>query len=380
MDVFNKIRTFVLVLFFLLFQGLAALIFGQAPWPTERWPRSTPEEQQINRKRWDDLVRRIRNENECPHLHSLLIVRNGYLVLEEYFGDFDSETVNALQSVTKSFTSAVMGIAIEQGKIRGVDEKVLDFFPDIRDIQNMDDRKASLKFRDLLTMRSGTDYDEGYPSSPHSQLNRLERGWDLFYLNRPMVSKPGTSFRYDSGGVILMSAMLKSRTGLHVDVFAEKYLFAPLGIKEVRWIKNREGHPHTGGGLYLRPLDMAKFGLLYLRNGKWRDEQVIPAWWIEESFKKHVTFPGRSRRRHTGYGYLWWIQEPDPAGSGGYDIYSARGHGGQFIFIIPEHQMLVVTTSESHHNAGFQKTIDFLYSDILPALHDRINTHLRPRN
>ena len=370
MAVFNKIRTFVFVLFLMFFQVTAAPSFGQAPWPTEKWPRSTPEKLGINRKPWDDLIRRIRHENESPHLHSLLIVKNGFLVVEEYFNGFDAETVNSLQSVSKSFTSAVMGIAIEQGKIRSVDEKVLDFFPNIQDIQNMDNRKASMKLRDLLTMRSGTDYDEGYPSSPHSQLNRLETGWDRFYLNRPMVSEPGTRFRYDSGGVILMSAMLKSRTGAHVDVFAEKYLLAPLGIRKARWIKNREGHPHTGGGLYLRPLDMAKFGLLYLRKGKWGDKQVVPAWWVEESIKKHVTFPGRSRRRQTGYGYLWWIQEPDPDGSGKYDIYSARGHGGQYIFIIPEHNMVVVTTSESHHNAGFQQPIDFLYSDILPALHD----------
>ena len=370
MTAFNKTKTFVFVLFLHLFQGITTPIVGQAPWPTEKWPRSTPEEQQINPKQWDDLVRRIRHENECPHLHSLLIIRNGYLVLEEYFNGFDAETVNSLQSVTKSFTSAVMGMAIEQGKIQGVYEKVSDFFPDIQDIQNMDDRKASMKFRDLLTMRSGTDYTEGYDSSPHSKLKRLERGWDRFYLNRPMVSKPGTRFQYDSGGVILMSAMLKNRTGMHVDKFAEKYLFAPLGIKNFRWIKNREGHPHTGGGLYLRPLDMAKFGLLYLKNGKWENKQVVPAWWVEESFKKHVTFARRSRRRHTGYGYLWWIQESDPAGSGEHDIFSARGHGGQFIFIIPEHNMVVVTTSESNHNTGLQKPIDFLYSDILPALHD----------
>ena len=260
MTVFIKKRTFVFIIFFLLFQGIITPLFSQAPWPTEKWPRSTPEEQQINPRQWNDLVRQIRHENECPQLHS--------------------------------------------------------------------------------------------------QLNRLAKGWDRFYLNRPMVSKPGTRFQYDSGGVILMSAMLKNRTGMHVDAFAEKFLFDPLGIKKVRWIKNREGHPHTGGGLSLRPLDMAKLGLLYLRNGKWENKQVVPAWWVEESLKKHVTFSRLSRRRHTNYGYLWWIQEPDPSGSGKQDIYSARGHGGQFIFIIPE------------HNAGLQKPIDFLYSHILPAMHD----------
>ena len=362
--------SFILALSLFIFQGFTSSVFAQAPWPTEEWPRSTPEEQQINPKHWNDLVHRIRHENECPYLHSLLIVRNGYLVLEEYFHGCDADKLNSLQSVTKSFTSAVMGIAIEQGKIRGVDERVLDFFPGVQRIQNMDDRKASMKFEDLLTMRSGTDYDEGYSSSPHSQLNRLESGWDRFYLNRPMVSKPGTRFQYDSGGVILMSAMLKNRTGMHVDAFADKFLFAPLEIKKVRWFKNREGHPHTGGGLHMRPLDMAKFGLLYLRNGKWENGQIVPAWWVEASFKKYVTFSRKSRRRHTHYGYLWWIQDPDPAGSGKQAIYSARGHGGQFIFIIPEHDMVIVTTSESNHNAGLQAPIDFLYSDILPALHD----------
>ncbi len=370
MITFKRKITLVFFLFFLLFKTGASFVFGQAPWPTEKWPRSILEEQQIAPERWNDLVRRIRHENECPHLHSLIVVKNGYLVLEEYFNGYDAETLNSLQSVTKSFTSAVMGIAIEQGKIRGVDEKVLDFFLDVQDIQNMDDRKASMTFRDLLTMRSGTDYDEGYPSSPHSQMNRLERGWDRFYLNRPMISEPGTRFRYDSGGVILMSAMLKNRTGDHVDVFAEKYLFAPLGIRKMRWIKNREGHPHTGGGLFMRPLDVAKFGLLYLRNGKWEDKQVVPARWVEESFKKHVTFPGQRGRKTTGYGYLWWLQEPDPDGSGKSDIVSARGLGGQYIFIIPEHRMVVVTTSESRHNAGIQDPITILYRDILPAMHD----------
>ncbi len=352
----------------LLFQWLTIPSFGQVPWPTKKWPRSTPTEQKLNPEILDDLIYLIREKNECPHLHSLLIIRNGYLVIDEYFKGYDAEKLNSLQSVSKSFTSAVMGIAIEQGKINGVDEKILDFFPDIPDIQNLDGRKRSMKFRDLLTMRSGTDYNEGYSSSPHSQLNRLERGWDRFYLNRPMINKPGTHFQYDSGGVILMSAMLKSRTGMHVDEFADKYLFAPLGIKKVRWIKNREGHPHTGGGLYLRPQDMAKFGLLYLKNGRWQDKQVVPAWWIEESLKKHVTFTGRKRRRQTGYGYLWWIQDADPSSSTKQDIYSARGHGGQFIFIIPEYDMLVVTTSDAQTNAGLQKPIDILYSHILPAV------------
>jgi CubicO group peptidase (beta-lactamase class C family) len=199
-------------------------------------------------------------------------------------------------------------------------------------------------------------------------LNRLERGWDIFYLNRPMVSKPGTRFQYDSGGVILMSAMLKNRTGMHADKFAEKFLFKPLGIKKYSWYKNREAHPHTGGGLSLRPRDMAKFGLLFLRNGKWQGQEVVPSWWVKESFKKHVKFSGYRVRRQTGYGYLWWIQQPDPQGSGKYDMYSARGAYGQYIFIIPEYRMVVVVTGRAS-GSDFQNPINFLYSYILPSVH-----------
>jgi len=261
-----------------------------------------------------------------------------------------------------------MGIAIEQGSLIGVEEKILDFFADVNKIKNMNDLKTEIKLKDLLTMRSGTDYHEGYYSSPHSQLNRLDIGWDKFYLNRPMNYKPGTRFQYDSGGVILMSAMLRNRTGKHVDVFAEQYLFAPLGIKKFHWFKNNEGHPHTGGGLHLRPIDMAKFGLLYLRNGKWENRQIVSKWWVEESFKKHVAFSGYRSRREIGYGYLWWIQEPDPQGSGKHNIYSARGAYGQFIFIIPEHKMVVVVTGNTS-GSDFKKPIDFLYSHILPAVY-----------
>ena len=337
-------------------------------WPTNDWPKSDPSAQKLNKKILDRLVNKISEGKEFPDIHSLLVVRNGYLVVEEYFNGYKAEDIHMQQSVSKSFTSAVMGIAIEQGSIKGVYEKVLGFFKNKKNIKNMDSKKASMKLKDLLTMRSGTDYHEGYSSSPHSQLNRLERGWDKFYLNRPMESKPGTRFQYDSGGVILMSAMLKNRTGKHVDKFAEKFLFKPLGIKKYRWFKNKEAHPHTGGGLSLRPRDMAKFGLLYLRNGKWESKQVVPSWWVEESFKKHVKFSGYRIRRQTGYGYLWWIQQPDPEGSGKHDIYSARGAYGQFIFIIPEHRMVVVVTARTR-GSGFRKPIDFLYSHILPSVH-----------
>ena len=330
-------------------------------------PVSTPSEQGLNEQVIEELVEIFSNEKPVPNRHSLLIVKNGYLVTEEYFNG-SSDKLHMLQSVTKSFTSAAIGIAIEKGYIEGVEAKVLEFFTEMNDISNLDDRKRSMALKDILTMRTGTDYHEQGPDSPHFQLNALRRDWDSFYLNRPMVCEPGTKYQYDSGGVILLSAILKMASGKHADEFLEENLFMPLGIEKKWWIKNLEGHPHTGGGLLLRPRDMAKFGLLYLQKGKWNGKQLVPEWWVNESFEKKVDFGAEGRGHETGYGYLWWIQEPDENKKEEHVVYSARGAFGQYIFIIPDHDMLVVVTANTKGEV-YEHPVDFIYSHILPSCH-----------
>jgi CubicO group peptidase (beta-lactamase class C family) len=329
-------------------------------WPTRDWPRSEPAAQGLDAARLARLVELIRANERYPGLHALLIVRNGQLVVEEYFAGWTADRLHMQQSVTKSFTSALVGIAIAQGAIAGVDAKVLDFFPGVT-VQNLDDRKRAMKLEDLLTMRSGTDYHERGPDSPHFTLNAMSGGWDRFVLDRPMVRQPGTHFSYDSGAVILTSAILKRTTGFHADEYAVPHLFRPLGIERAEWIKNREGHPHTGGGLSLRPQDMAKLGLLYLRDGRWEERQVVPAEWVRASFSRHVEL---GHGETTGYGYWWWISRPDPQGDGRTPIYSARGAFAQYIFIVPEHDMVVVVTG----NTRDDRSLEFLYEHILPAV------------
>jgi CubicO group peptidase (beta-lactamase class C family) len=344
----------------------------KAPWPTEQWVTATPESQGLDQKRLSELVDLIREGREFPRLHSLLIARNGYLVVEEYFSSYGSDDLHTLQSVSKSYTSALMGIAIEQGKIKNVDEKVLDFFPHYTDLKNVDERKRAMTLEHLLTMQSGTDYHESpYRGSPHEELNNLATGWDRFVLNRKMIRPPGTAFQYDSGGVILMSSLLKARTGSHADEFAERYLFEPLGVRRSRWFRNQEGHPHTGGGLDLLPRDMAKFGLLYLRHGRWKDRQIVPEDWVIESTRQRVSLTGRGRV--VGYGYLWWILAPDPDGLGKESIYAAMGFRAQYIFVIPEHDMVVVVTGGTTSGVDQRKPIEFLYSHILPSVAARAN-------
>jgi CubicO group peptidase (beta-lactamase class C family) len=350
-------------------RGSAGQTVPQAP-PSWEGGISKPEEQGLDGKKLAELVELIRRGERYPKLDCLLIVRHGALVVEEYFNNGHATRIHILQSVTKSFTSALVGIAIARGEFKGVDEKVLDFFPDMTGIANMDELKASIRLEDLLTMRSGTDFHENGPESPYYQLMRLPGGWDKFYLDRPMLRPPGTGFLYDSGGVLLLAAMLKIRTGMPADAYAERYLFKPLGIERKFWIRNQEGQTHTGGGLFLTARDAAKFGLLYLKNGRWGDEQVVPEAWVQESLRMHVEFEAKGPKGPgaIGYGYLWWILFPDPRGDGRHDTYAALGAHGQYIFIIPEHDMVVVVFGNTQTDEDRNKPMGFLYDYILTAV------------
>lgn len=365
-------RLFVLVLFGIL--GIltarqAVAISGQAKTPAWEWPVSTPDAQGIDGAKITALVGEIRRGELCPRLHALLIVRHGAIVLEEYFNDWRADQIHTLQSVSKSFTSALVGIAIARGEFKGVREKVLDFFPEMKGIANLDERKSDMRLEDVLTMRTGTDYHENGTDSPHEQLNRLLKGWDKFYLDRPMIQPPGAGFRYDSGGVILISSMLKNRTGMHALDYAKRHLFKPLGIEKMYWAQNFEGQTHCGGGLAVTARDTAKFGLLYLHNGRWGKEQIVPEAWVRESFRMHVDLAGPGQPRG-GYGYLWWIGAPDPRGKGEMDVPYARGRLGQYIFVIPEHDMVVVVMADAKTSPEMAKPIEVMYDRILTTVRD----------
>jgi len=331
------------------------------------WPVAVPEEQGLDAQKLTGLVDAIRKGELCPRLHALLVVRHGCLVVEEYFNGWEAGRAHTLQSVTKSVTSALVGIALARGEFKGLDEKVLDFFPDMKDIANRDERKEAIRLEDLLTMRTGVDFHESGENSPLDTLNRLTTGWDKFYLDRPMRDPPGTKFSYDSGAAVLLSAMLKSRTGMHALEYAERHLFGPLGIERKLWIANLEGHSHTGGGLFLTARDAARFGLLYLNNGRWGDTQIVPGDWVRKSLSMQVdlTAPGQPP---SGYGYLWWIGAPDWQGNGHEYVGFARGRWGQYIFVVPEHDMVVVFLGDAKSGEESAKPIQVLYDRILDAV------------
>ena len=304
---------------------------------TEAWRTSTPEEQGMDSQRLTQMLTTIQQQH--PNLHSLLIIRNGYLVSETYFGVYQQDTRHELYSCTKSFVSTLIGIAIDKGYIDRTDHRIVDFFPE-HTFANLDEQKDTMTLEDLLTMRSGLDWQEGDPV--YGTMYRSP-DWVQFVLDKPIAQPPGSRFNYCSGCSHILSAILQQTTGMDPRDFAEQYLFQPLGISNIQWDTDAAGIPIGGWGLQITPRDMAKLGYLYLQDGQWDGQQIISAKWVENATRKHTETDGA-----LGYGYQWWTYPSLAA-------YTALGRYGQTIFVIPGADLVIVTTAEmENHDEVFQ--------------------------
>ena len=305
-------------------------------WPTDGWRISTPEEQGMDS---ETLNKGIEYINDVGlEVHSVIVIRHGYIVLEEYWGWYEQDRRHALASVTKSFTSALIGIAMKEGYIESLDQKMVDFFPE-RTIQNLDSRKEAITLEDMLTMTDGLDWPELEIPYDDDRNIAYQMAYEAdpvqFVLDRPMADEPGTVLNYNTGTSHLLSAILFRTTGEDTLDFAIEHLFEPLGIGPVvLWTADAQGLHFGGFGLNLAPRDMAKFGLLYLQNGIWDGEQIVPADYVAASGESHFYF-----EPETGYGYQWWTA-PELG------FYFALGVGGQLISVFPEFDMVVVITAE----------------------------------
>jgi CubicO group peptidase (beta-lactamase class C family) len=303
---------------------------GPAYWPTDGWQVSTPEAQGLDSAHLADLLDFIQEQEY--DIHSVTIVRHGYLVLDAPLYPFAPGEKHNLHSCTKSITSALVGIAIEQGYIASVEQPVLSFFPG-RTFANLDASKAEMTLEDLLTMASGLECrDSGLYNWQGLDQMLLSDDWVQFMLDLPMMEPPGTRFEYCNGASFLLSAIIQETTGMNAAAFAEAHLFGPLGITDVIWPANPQGITLGWGELRMRPQDMAKIGYLYLHEGQWAGRQIVPADWVATSTKGQIAATYTPE-----YGYQWWV-----AGDGSY---AAMGLAGQFIFVAPELDMVVVFTS-----------------------------------
>jgi CubicO group peptidase (beta-lactamase class C family) len=306
------------------------------------WKISTPEKQGLSSGQLALMEEYMEDWN--LDFHSVLVIRNGYLVFEKYYDDYDADTLHEIYSCTKAVVSALMGIAIHEGYIDSVEEQVLDFFPE-RVIANNDSRKWNMTIEHLLTMTTGLDWPElAIPYDDPNNIYHLwtrSTDWVQFVLDRPMVLTPGTKFNYNSGASHLLSAILQKATGINTSSFASKHLFTPLGISKLFWSSDPQGINTGGSRLQLRPQDMAKIGYLYLQNGIWNGSQIVPAEWVELSTKKHYPV---MNSLYVGYGYKWWTYYSNSSDYPIIDAYSAVGYAGQRIFVVPDQDLVVVFT------------------------------------
>jgi len=269
---------------------------------------------------------------EGRNTQGVVVVHEGEIVAEWYAEGADAESWGASWSMAKSFTSALVGIAIDDGLIAGVDEPMSTWYPDW-----VGTDRESITLRDVLQMSSGLDWDEDYDPSAvaESEIIQMVLGEqdELAYAaSRPAENEPGTTWNYSSGDAMLLSGVLEQATGMSVAEYAEQELFGPLGIDQVEWWQDARGHTLTYCCLDTTSRGFARFGLLYEQDGKWGDEQVVPASWVEDSLEPAQDSDGI-------YGYQWWLYEPDGVPA---DMFAAQGHDGQFIYVIPSLDLVVV--------------------------------------
>jgi CubicO group peptidase (beta-lactamase class C family) len=291
---------------------------------TTAWPQ-TGEAKSIA---FDEAVE---TAGRLPRIRSLLVSRRGELVLERYFNGARAAGQANIKSAAKSVISALTGIAIERGILPGADAPIAPYFPELQRA-GADPQKRKITIEDLLTMRSGLQSTSGRNYGAWV----LSPNWVRYVLERPIVSPPGERMEYSTGDTHLLSAILSKASGKDTWAFAQEALGKPLGISLARWTRDPQGIYFGGNEMLMTPRQMVRFGELYARRGAANGTQVVPASWVDASFVPR----GRSPISEQLYGYGWWVGEMADR-----PVYFAWGSGGQYIFVIPSADLVVVTTS-----------------------------------
>jgi CubicO group peptidase (beta-lactamase class C family) len=317
------------------------------------WQTVTPEERGMDPDRLADLQTAVKKE--AIPLHSLLIIRGGAILSETYYSGYSANTRHTMYSVTKSFISTLVGIAIDQGIIGSVKQKVIDLLPGRR-WDHLDAAKRAMTLEDVLTMRSGLDWTEGDPAY---QALYSSDNWVDAVMDARMVAPPGQWFNYCSGCSHLLSAIVQQQTGEATQDFARRVLFKPLGIQGIAWEQDAQGIAIGGWGLELTPREMARLGYLFLHDGQWGGQPVVSRAWVRSATSAHALTGTDSQ--DFKYGYQWWIYPRHSA-------FLAMGSAGQTIFVAPDLDLIVVVTADlpTDHSPIFHLIDDY----ILPAVMD----------
>jgi len=322
------------------------------------------------------------NEVGDHRIHSLIIIKNDKLVFEEYYpgekfnlarytGEtgFDMDDTHNLCSATKSFTSALIGIAIDKGFIQSVNQSIFEYLSDYSDILNTTPQKGAITIEHLLTMTSGLEWDdETYPySDPRNDMYQMFNSSDpiRYILLKPLIEIPGTVFAYRNCNTNVLGAIVHQASENRLDYFSGNYLFNKLEIREFEWQMISQNVVFCSGDLRLRPRDMAKFGYLYLNGGMWKGERIISQEWIDLSIYKHISLTN-SWGNLDGYGYQWWLW--DNIDGMEVNAYAASGWGGQWIIVLPDYNAVFVTTGGNYYTPESITIQSILVDYIIPAM------------
>lgn len=325
------------------------------------WQTSTPEKQGMDSKKLADMMEYIKKEE--LNIDSISIVRNGQMVLGANFYPFTGDRIHNLFSCTKSVMSALVGLAIDKGYIKSVNQPVTDFFTD-REIAHLSALKKSITLENLLTMTSGLECRDSYLYNWAGLAEMRKSGdWTQHVLDLPMAEPPGKRFEYCNGNSQLISAIIQKTTNMTTLNFARKYLFEPLDITAVDWKTSPKGIEQGYAGIWLHPHDLAKFGQLYLNKGKWGEKQIISPEWIDFSTRGHVDAHGFKH-----YGYHWWVDSIGFWWFNSSDYFIAIGSNGQCVFVMPDKNIVIVFTGNMKEKKSVMINMNLILDYIVPAL------------
>jgi CubicO group peptidase (beta-lactamase class C family) len=312
------------------------------------WETSYPSAENVNPDLLNSLTSNIRNSN-LGGISSLIIIRNNKLIYEKYFGHMTADSMHTIYSVTKSFTSTMIGRLVDDGLLASVDLNLLNLFPQYDTILNMSPEKQAITLEHVLQMRAGFAWNElSVPYSHRSNIfGDLYSSPDpyKFTLDQPMEASPGTVFRYNTGCTMLLGSIISRLTDVNAAQYAYNTIFEPLNITQYQWDPwPASGEIPVGSTLRMKPTDMAKLGQLYLNGGLWNGNRIVSESWINQSTQKYSSFSWG------GYGYQWWLLDFEINGRQ-VTVPRATGYGDQFVYYVDVLNMVVAITSENYNNS-----------------------------
>ena len=379
----RRLRHFFVLAIFLCAVSCGSTIGRADYWPTDGWRSSPPEEQGLDPKTLSQIDPDVKET--FPDVKGVLVVRNGYVVFENYYQGYDRSDYHHVFSVTKSVISALVGIALKEDRIENLDQRLPEFFPEHFG-PGTDPRKRQITLENLLTMTNGFRPNSFYDNKGFEQILSSDDVVEAS-IGQPMAKEPGEEFNYNDGDAHLISAILTKTTGQSALAYAHENLFGPLGIDSepdasiqavpanrrrfeeagFMWADDGQGNSVGAAGLKLTARDMAKIGYLYLQDGRWEGRQIVPRGYVRASTREQVETGYSPAGSPAGYGYLWWTRKVE-----GYRAFYAAGYGGQFIYVIPELNLVAVIVSESPGRGEIapQSPDGLIDYDVVPAVED----------